>query len=355
MELIPGLPDDVGRDCLIRVPYDHFSSASSVCRRWKAEIQHPDFFRSRKSAGCARSIVVMAQARVDPAEVPSSLKHLASPAYRLTLCDPGIGSWHELPAVPGFAGLLPMFCRIVGVGSDLVVMGGWDPTTWEVSNAVFIYNFVSTSWRRGADMPGRRRSFFGCASDSRRAVFVAGGHDEEKNALRSALAYDVPNDEWTPLPDMECQRDECKGLFRGGKFHVIGGYTTEMQGRFERSAEAFDVTTWHWYPPQADLLEANVCPRTCVDGSGGKLYMCLKEHVAVFDKSKGQEVAELPADVCRIACTSSWEGRLLVIGSARIGGPHSAYILDLKDYKWTSVTAPVEYSGHVQSACCLEI
>ena len=46
-------------------------------------------------------------------------------------------------------------------------------------------------------MPGVRRSFFGCATSySGRMVYVAGGHDGEKKALRSALVYDVAKNEW---------------------------------------------------------------------------------------------------------------------------------------------------------------
>ncbi|THF95208.1 hypothetical protein TEA_016025 [Camellia sinensis var. sinensis] len=60
---------------------------------------------------------------------------------------------------------LPIFCQLAGVGLNLVVMGGWNPVTWQVSNAVFVYDFVSATWKRGADMPGGPRSFFACASD----------------------------------------------------------------------------------------------------------------------------------------------------------------------------------------------
>ena len=76
------------------------------------------------------------------------------------------------------------------------MVGGYDPQTWESLNSVFVYNVVSATWRCDADIPGMRRSFFGCASDSDRTVVVAGGHEGEKNALRSALAYDVAKDEW---------------------------------------------------------------------------------------------------------------------------------------------------------------
>ena len=217
-------------------------------------------------------------------------------SYRLTLFDPDSGSWSELPSLPGMNRGLPLYCGLVGVGSDLVVIGGYDPETWKSLNAVFIYNVVSATWRRGANIPGVRRSFFGCVSDSDRMVLVAGGHDGDKNALRSSLAYDVAKDEWLPLPDMSMERDGCKVVFQHEKFHVIGGYRTKTLGRFERSAEAFDVVSWQWEHIKEDLLETSTCSRTCVVGDDGKLYMCregdlvpwFKVAVSVID-SKGLE------------------------------------------------------------------
>ena len=165
-------------------------------------------------------------------------------SYRITLFNPDSGSWPELPPLPGMNCGLSVHCGLVGVGLELVVVGGYDPQTWESLNSVIVYNVVLATWRRYADIPGVRRSFFGCATDSDRTVVLAGGHDDEKNALRFAVAYDVAKDEWLQVPDMAMERDECKVMFQRGKFHVIGGYQTETQGGFERSSEAFDVASW---------------------------------------------------------------------------------------------------------------
>ncbi|KAL6986867.1 hypothetical protein U1Q18_041448 [Sarracenia purpurea var. burkii] len=356
MELLPGLPNHVALDCLIRMPFDQFSVASSVCRGWKAEIELPGFRRHRKSAGLARSVVAVAQARVDPNRNPTAAKLSSAPLfYRLAICEPETGYWSELPPVPGFPDGLPIFCHLVGVGSELVVIGGCDKVSWHVSNSVFVFSFVSFTWRCGADMPGGKRLFFGSASDSDRTVFVAGGHDEDKNALRSALSYDVAEDAWVPLPDMARERDECKGIFHRGKFHVIGGYSTEMQGRFEQDAEAFDVATRQWNLVQDDFLEAAMCPRTCVDGGDARLFLCRNDSVMVCKDAKWQVLAGVPAEVRNVAYVTAWQDKLLVIGSGKFGEPHKGYVMDLKKSTWTKLELPPEYSGHVQSGCCLEI
>ncbi|XP_052183146.1 F-box/kelch-repeat protein At1g15670-like [Diospyros lotus] len=351
MELLPGLPDHLALECLIRLPSDHFTVAASVSKAWKAEIQLPDFTRRRNAAGFARSVLVLAQVRVDPAG-KRTYDVMPTPTSRLTLWDPETGSWSELPP---FSGGLPMFgVGVVGVGSELVVMGGCEPGTCRISNSVFVYSFVSGKWRRGAPMPGSPRIFFGCASDSARVVYVAGGHDDEKNALKSAMVYDVARDEWAPLPDMAEERDECKAVFHRGKFQVISGYPTEMQGWFRADSEALDVSTGRW-DHEEDFLGAATCPRTCVEGGDGRVYMCHDGNVMARAERTWEVEAALPAAVRNVTHATAWRSSLLVIGCERFGEAHRAYVMNLKNRSWKEVAAGDEYGGHVQAGCCLEI
>ncbi|XP_057450906.1 F-box/kelch-repeat protein At1g80440-like [Lotus japonicus] len=359
MELISGLPEDVARDCLIRVSYEQFPAVTAACKGWNTEIQSPEFRRRRRVTGNTQKILVTAQARFDSDTCGGLLvKATTNPVYRLSVFEPETGNWSELTMPPEFdsGSGLPMFCQIAGVGYELVVMGGWDPESWKASNSVFIYNFLSATWRRGADMPGGPRTFFACTSDQDRTVYVAGGHDEEKNALKSALAYDVANDEWVPLPDMARERDECKAVFRGGagKLRVVGGYCTEMQGRFERSAEEFDVDTWQWGPVEEEFLDCGTCPRTCLDG-GDAMYMCRGGDVVALQGNTWQTVAKVPSEIRNVACMGAWERSLLLIGSSGFGEPHMGFLLDLKSGKWAKLVSPQDYTGHVQSYCLLEI
>ncbi|GFP95475.1 F-box/kelch-repeat protein at1g80440 [Phtheirospermum japonicum] len=355
MDLIPGLPADMALECLVRVPYQHFSSVSSVCRSWKREIELPEFWRHRKASGLTRKVIVLAQSRVDPTREQGPKKYAAAPVYCLTVCEPEMGYWAELPPMPGYSDGLPMFCQLAEVGSSLVVMGGLDPMTWEVSNCVFVYDFISAKWRRGADMPGGRRLFFACAADSDRTVFVAGGHDSEKCALKSAMAYDVARNEWAHMPDMARERDEPKGVYHRGKFLVIGGYLTSAQGRFQTDAESFDVAMWRWGPVEEDFLDVATCPRNCADGGDGKLVVPCGADMAVREGSTWRAAAEMPWEVRNTTYVAVWEGKVLVIGSHRFDGPYKTFVLDLKSCRWERVEAEDKFSGHVQSGCCLEL
>nr|KYP54226.1 F-box/kelch-repeat protein At1g80440 family [Cajanus cajan] len=357
MELISGLPEDVARDCLIRVSYQEFPTVASVCRLWKSQIHAPEFHRQRRTTGHAQNVMLMVQAKVEPGT--ASTKRVTNPVYRLSVFEPQTGNWAELPGPPEFNSGLPMFCQVVGVGYDLVVLGGLDPNSWKASNSVFVYNFLSAKWRRAACMPGGPRTFFACAaSDSHATVFVAGGHDNEKNALRSALAYDVSSDCWIPLPDMAAERDECRGVFRRGRFFVVGGYPTDAQGRFEKSAEAFDPATWRWGEVKDGFLDCATCPRTFVDGGDGDgegAYLCVGGELMAMRRDTWQRIAAVPGDVCNVAYIGALDGTLVVIGSSGYGEVHVAYAFDAKSCNWRKLETPEAFRGHVQTGCVLEI
>nr|GEZ59913.1 hypothetical protein [Tanacetum cinerariifolium] len=170
--------------CFIRVPFNQFRSLRSVCKAWKDEIELSELLALRKSTGKAQSLVVMSQARVN---LEGERKGLVTSMYHLVVLDPETGFWWDMPPLPGFENGLPLFCEMVCVGSDLVVIGG---------------------------------SFFGCASDGDHMLFVAGGHDLEKNALKSVWMYDVPSDKWGQLRDMTKEREECRGLFHHGNLEL---------------------------------------------------------------------------------------------------------------------------------------
>ncbi|KAG6488571.1 F-box/kelch-repeat protein At1g80440-like [Zingiber officinale] len=372
-ELIPGLPDEIARECLIRVPFHAFPALGSVCRHWQFELRSPLFHRLRHAAGFARSVVAVAQAEPPLARAASgpASKYAASGAtYRLVLFDPCSGAWRHLPPIPSLPRGLPLFCQIASVGRELVVLGGWDPETWAASGGVHVYDFAIGSWREGAPMPSPRRSFFACAASAElRTVFVAGGHDEEKNALRSAMTYDVVADAWTHMPDMAQERDECRGVFMrgGGVFLVLGGYPTEAQGCFSRSLEAFDVGAWRWGAVEDGKLEARVCPRACAMGDDGHLYACQPEGDVTVAAGLTQEsgcawrkVAEVPEDVRMAPHLVAWDESLIVMGSDKHGGTHAVYVAETREgakvaTPWRRVAVPDEYAGHVQASCCLKL
>ncbi|XP_074579100.1 F-box/kelch-repeat protein At1g80440-like [Curcuma longa] len=356
--LISGQPDDVARECLIRIPFGSFPTARSVCSLWKREIDSPYFHCRRKAAGRTQHVIALAQAEstsVSPASTANPADSASGgypiPSYRLVLLEPVTGSWSRLPPAPPLPRGLPLFCRLAGIGHQAILLGGWDPDTWAASDGVHVYDFASGTWRRGAAMPGPRRSFFACGNGAgMNTVIVAGGHDEEKNALRSAMAYDVGIDAWATLPDMLRERDECCGAWLRGRFHVVGGYPTTEQGRFSPTAEVLDESAVRWGAAKLELAEDGSRMRTCVAGrEGRRLYVCRDEGqlaASVEGAAGWQSMGDVPADLRVATQLVTWDGGLMVTGLASHGGPLAAYVME---------EGPEEYSGHVHERCSLEI
>jgi len=391
-ELIPGLPEEVARECLVRVGFDQLPVVRRISRQWKSEVESPDYHRQRRAEGLVRPVLALVQAQPTappaddgaggPVDKHSTAAGSGGPAnsYRMVLLDPVEGRWAPLPPLPWPSESLPLFCQVAAVDGGggqgqgrkrLVVVGGWHPETWAPTDAVFVYDFLTGAWRRGAPMPGPRRSFFACAAVGG-AVYVAGGHDDEKNALRSALAYDPEADAWAQLPDMAEERDEPRGLCAaaGGssRFLVVGGYPTQAQGRFVGSAECFDPATSTWAPVDL-MIEDGVCPRTCCaapgPGPSERMYMLSRDgHLVARDgaaaASAWRPVAQVPEDARTAATVSAIpDGRVVVIGSGCHGGDQTVYVLREEPGKgassWTRAPAPPEFSAHVQASCFLEI
>lgn len=359
MELIPGLPNDLARECLVRVSYEHFATIASVSNIWKSELESADFCHHRKSTQRGQVFIVLAVARPNPNSKLASnrTKHYLPPVYRPVVFEPLSNRWAHLPPPPTTHNVVPLFCRFATVRSGLVVVGGFDMDSWEVVSWVYIYSFLSNTWRRGVNMPGPERSFFCCASDGERVVYVAGGHDKSKKALRSAMTYDVETDAWAPMPDMGLERDECKAIFRDGKFHVISGYATERQGRFSRSVQVFDPVTWRWGPVVDNVLEPemSVGPTAFVDGTGDEyMYTCQNGNLVALRGPAWQSVEELPTELVRPLQMMRWQGKMTIFG-AGIGKCHVGYTLDFQSGTWTKVEAPEEFSGQIMEGTSFAI
>ncbi|KAJ0035132.1 hypothetical protein Pint_26495 [Pistacia integerrima] len=249
-------------ECLIRVPYIFHSNMKSVCHTWQNLLSSLSFYQERIKSGTAEQLVCQIQPLPSPSppsqeeeeEEDSTLVVSEFPRLGNIKKEDGLSiynynnqTWQRIR--PNF-GSVPMFCQCVTLQScgKLLLLGGWDPTTLEPVPDVYVLDMVKgPSWRRAAPMLVAR-SFFACAVVGGSKVFVAGGHDNQKNALKSAEVYDVEADEWRMLPEMEEERDECQGMCLDGddRFWVVSGYGTESQGRFRDDAECYDPATGIW-------------------------------------------------------------------------------------------------------------
>ncbi len=267
-ELIPGLPNDVALQCLLRIPAQAHAQLQRVSRKWRQLVNSPQYYEERKREGTTMQFVCTVQAlqqnqKMTSAAVAlpgggtaaascpsaavtrsSTLGAAAQPIFGISVFNTRQRTWERLPHIPQYPHGLPLFCRLVAANRDLVVLGGWDPATWETLRSVYVYNFTSQSWHKGADMPSTRSSFACGALNNH--VFVAGGHDNKKSGLATAEVYSVEKNEWRTLPRMSQERDESTGVALNGKFYVISGYSTHSQGQFVKSSDVYDPEKNSW-------------------------------------------------------------------------------------------------------------
>lgn len=214
---------------------------------------------------------------------------------------------------------VPTFAQCVAVpaAAKVVVLGGWDPQTLEPLNRVVVVDLITGIWKEGSPMP-TPRSFFAAAATSTGDVYVAGGHDGQKNALGSAEVYDVADDRWWVLPPMSEERDESQGLsFGDSKFWVVSGYSTESQGRFRSDAEVFDPETGSWSKIEGVWPYPATTPKTTVSsaGRGRRRWLFVGD-----GEAKEFEWEE-----------NRWKGLNLGQIPRRISGSSSIYSIDVSD------------------------
>ncbi|KAI3826366.1 hypothetical protein L1987_00413 [Smallanthus sonchifolius] len=344
-ELIPGLPDEIALECLTRLHYEAHAVASDVCWRWRRLLQDREFYYHRRKNGFTRKVGCFVQSlpvHFEPSEPGGSgSKPEKQPKYGLSVFDPVTCDWDQIDPVPRYPDGLPLFCQVASTEGKLVVMGGWNPANWEPLRDVFVYEFTTRCWTQRVSMPSTRSFFAAGACDGK--VYVAGGHDESKNALRSAWVYDITTDEWTELTQMSDERDECEGVVFGSEFWVVSGYDTDSQGRFKDSAEVFDITTGTWRRVEG-AWGVSRCPRSCVAvGQNGNFLSWDAYEPAVQVGTCGVDLGD----------------QVLVAGSGNQGAPLAVYVVEKSNQgqngKSTKIDIPNEFSGFVQSGCRVEI
>ncbi|KAF0895253.1 hypothetical protein E2562_008584 [Oryza meyeriana var. granulata] len=238
VELIPGMPDDVAVDCLARVPHGSHRAMRRVCRGWRSAASAPAFASARAAAGANEDLVYLLQFSNPAAEGPKEEGDAPgnSPPYGVAVYNVTTGEWRREKAPP-----VPMFAQCAAVGTRLAVLGGWDPQTFEPVADVHVLDVSNGVWRRAPPMRSAR-SFFACAEAGGK-IYVAGGHDKHKNALKTAEAYDAVGPS-PPGLKAGTARAVCVG---GGERVVVTGAIEDADGGSGRHALwVFDVKTKSW-------------------------------------------------------------------------------------------------------------
>ncbi|XP_024010744.1 F-box/kelch-repeat protein At2g44130 [Eutrema salsugineum] len=372
-DLIPGLPSELAIECLVRVPYQFQSAMKSVCRSWRSLISDSSFIIERRRCGKAELLLCLVQPLSPPNPASKTVgetlvmdekgekkledespRVFGTPRFGLSVYNAAMSTWNRV-AFPEQQ--IPLFCECVALqdAGKILLIGGWDPETLQPVKDVYVLEFAGEGsgrrWRRGSPMT-ESRSFFACASVGSTKVYVAGGHDDQKNALRSAEVYDVEKDEWSTIAPMTEERDECQGFFMETDlgFCVISGYATESQGRFRSDAESYDLATNSWAKIENIWPFQDTSPRGRIAGDmrGSSRLWCFTDQLPSETKDDSRK-CKLDVETIQLPVTGSsvfagsLGGEVVVMVGGKRESEGEGVMMKMKTEKKIG-----KWSGHIQ-------
>ncbi|XP_057872335.2 F-box/kelch-repeat protein At1g80440 [Cryptomeria japonica] len=219
--LFPCLPDEIGFECLLRVELNSHHNLRCVSKSWNAALKTPRFYQERKRLKISEQRICL-------------LQDTYSICNRVLVYDLQKDSCKSLPPIPL---KFYRFSHCYFVKQKLVLIT--DMVDYYTRACIWLYDFTCSKWRQGAKMPRWRSRFASAADEHRGLIYVAGGYGRLRNPVRSASVYNVEEDKWDLLSDMNTYMEDFTGAFAGGKFYVMGKPTWP-------TFEVFDSYTRSW-------------------------------------------------------------------------------------------------------------
>uniref|UniRef100_A0A7N0VL67 Uncharacterized protein n=1 Tax=Kalanchoe fedtschenkoi TaxID=63787 RepID=A0A7N0VL67_KALFE len=263
--VLPGLPDDVSKHCLVLVPRGNFPTMGGVCKKWTSFVGSKEFITIRKLAGLQEEWLYVLTKDAEGHEARWDVLD-RSGNVRLTLPPmPG-------PKKTGFG--------IAVLNGKLLIVGGVSVVDCNrtVSADVYQYDSCLNRWSKLASMNTPRHDF-ACAAVNG-VVYVVGGYGADAEGLSSAEAYNTDSDTWTPIESLRRPRWGCFACGLEGKLYVMGGRSTFSIGN-SKYVSLYDPETQSWRE-----LRKGCVMVTAHTVLGNKLY-CIEwknqRKLAVFD------------------------------------------------------------------------
>uniref|UniRef100_A0A803PGR2 F-box/kelch-repeat protein OR23 n=1 Tax=Cannabis sativa TaxID=3483 RepID=A0A803PGR2_CANSA len=200
LNLIPGLPNDIGALILSFISYSHHGRLKSICKSWKLFLSSKALISLRHSHGSRSLSHLLCIFSQDPS--------VASPY----LFDLQNLAWCPLPPMPCNPHVYGL-CNFtsVAIGPFLYVIGG------------SVFDTRSFPLDRPSPSSAAFRILV-AGGGSRHKLFAAAG-----SRISSVEMYDVKRDEWVSLDGLPSFRAGCVGFFvedgeENSEFWVVGGY-----------------------------------------------------------------------------------------------------------------------------------
>ncbi|MCO5585634.1 hypothetical protein L7F22_039569 [Adiantum nelumboides] len=192
-ELLPGLPEKVALLCLARVPRIYHTALRAVNKTWREVVGSKEFYIVRKQLGATEESVFL----IKKFDKPPNRLHSLEIDLKTRKCCKSLFVNDEVTRDifnEGFG------CASIG---HLVIFFGGNSFSEDhtPSGAVHVFNALSRTWTKGADMQCPRGEFCYGVIDGK--LYVAGGHaGQGRGVVTDAEVYDADTDSWSRIASM---------------------------------------------------------------------------------------------------------------------------------------------------------
>lgn len=304
-QLIPGLPDDVALNCLLRLPVGTHPSCSSVCRSWRQLLGNKKrFFSQRKRLGISSPwLFVLAFDR-------------CTGKIQWQVLDLTLLSWHTIAAMPSRDRLSPHGIRCIAVPDEaaLLVCGGTVSGMDCPLDTVVRFDLQRDRWTTMSRMHTPRSFFAGGLIGG--LVYVAGGSSTNLAELNSAEVLDLGRGEWRPVASMSSSMIAYDSAVLDGKLLVTEGWVWPFV--FSPRGQSYDPRADVWEPMAPGLREGWTGASVVV---GGHLFVICEHEslrMKVYDmESDSWETVDgspVPKEIAKPFSVNAGDHKICVVG-----------------------------------------
>ncbi|GAB2296894.1 hypothetical protein Dimus_030995 [Dionaea muscipula] len=303
--LIPGLPDDVALNCLLRLPVQSHVTCKTVCRGWRQVLGSKErFFSGRKELGlCDPWLFVFAF-------------HKCTGQIQWQVLDLTHFSWHTIPAMPCKDKVCPHGFRCVAMPNEgtLFVCGGMVSDVDCPLDLVLKYEMRKNRWTVMNQMNTARSFFASGVIDG--LIYVAGGNSADLFELDSAEVFDPVGGYWYPIASMGTNMASYDAAVLDGKLLVTEGWLWPFF--VSPRGQVYDPRTDYWENMAIGLREGWTGSSVVVYGHlfvvSEHERMKLKVYDVDSDSWETVEGPPLPEQICKPFSVNSCDCRIIVVG-----------------------------------------
>ncbi|KAL9236715.1 hypothetical protein vseg_011351 [Gypsophila vaccaria] len=303
--LIPGLPDDVALNCLLRLPVQSHGACRVVCKRWNLLLGSKErFFTRRKELGLRNPWLFV------------FTFHKCTGKIQWLVLDLVHFSWHTIPAMPCREKACPHGFRCVGMPNEgvLFVCGGMVSDVDCPLDVVVKYDIYKNRWTVVNQMNIARSFFASGLIDG--MVYVAGGNSSNLFELDSAEVLDPNTGFWQPIASMGTNMASYDAAVLNGKLLVTEGWLWPFF--VSPRGQVYDPRTNYWENMAVGLREGWTGSSVVVYGHlfvvSEHERMKLKVYDVDSDSWETVEGSPLPEQICKPFSVNSCDSKIYVVG-----------------------------------------